>query len=270
MKKVTKDIDSILSLEEKRLLLKELGQEDLLDVFKKDYKPKYTPPVRKRSPLDQQVSFSVSETEKQILSNELFEIKKVGPGVSISAYVRNQIIADIDIKSWGDKALRELNKLSSPEFNKKTINERKRKLMQLLEDAEDDEDLITYERELAKINKAESKLKKKTFKRKYRLAGRITFSEAQIIRWRAARLNLTIADYLRYLTFGYEPGSEADLNLSLDDRRRFYISILDVKRNGWGEPPNLNQCPNCLRYMKEVKELKAQLQRYRTYLDEVK
>lgn len=266
MKKINKDIDSILSLEEKKRLLREIGQEDLLDIFKNDYKVKYTPATNKKSPLDQQVSFSVSEEEKEKLANELFQIRKVGPGISISAFVRNQVITDIDIKDWSDKALNELNKLNSKDYDKDELKKRKLKYMQLLEDADDDEDYITFKREINKIKEREAHIKKQTFKRKYRLAGRITFNEAQVIRWRAARLNLSIADYLRYLMFNYEPGSEADLNLSLDDRRRFYISILEVKRNGWGEPPELNQCPNCTRYMKEVKLLKEQIDRYKKYL----
>ena len=41
------------------------------------------------------------------------------------------------------------------------------------------------------------------------------------------------------------------------------VSILDVYRNGWGEPPTVNECPNCARYIKDIKALKEQLARYK-------
>ena len=34
-------------------------------------------------------------------------------------------------------------------------------------------------------------------------------------------------------------------------------------RNGWGEPPTVNECPNCARYIKDIKALKEQLARYK-------
>lgn len=267
MKNVNKDIDDILSLEDKKRLLKEIGQEDLLEMFKQDYKVKYTPPVSKKSPLDQQVAFSVSDSEKMKLSKELLEIKKHGPAISISAFVRNQVTSDIDIKGWAGKALKELKKLNSSQYDKSVIEKQRGTLIKLIDNAEEDSELEEYENNLEQLNKRLELLKKQSFKRKYRLAGRITFNEAQILRWRAARLNLNIADYLRYTMFNYEPGSEADLNLSLEDRKRFYISILDVSRNGWGEPQGLEDTPEVIRLRKEIQVLKEQIERYKRYAE---
>lgn len=266
MKKIDKDIDDILSLDDKRKLLKEIGQEDLLDMFKDDYKVKYKPAVQKSSPLDQQVSFSVSKEEKEILSNNLFEIRKVGPGISISAYVRNQVVADIDLKEWANIAYKELKEVNSSDYDKKILTKKKLKLLQKLEDAKDKEDVYVISKELNETKDKIEKTKRKSFKRKYRLTGRLTFEEAQTVRWRAARLNLSIADYLRYQMFNYSPGTEADLGLTLVDRKRFYISILDVYRNGWGEPEKQEECPNCKRYLKEITELRNEIKRYRQYL----
>lgn len=268
MKKIDKDVNNILSLDDKRQLLRELGQEDLLDVFKQGYKPKYTPAVQKKSPLDQQLAFSASKEEKNALSKELLEIRKIGPGISISAFVRNQVTSEIDMKDWAEKAYAELKKINSPEYSKEEINKRKTQLMLEMEESED-KDTLETQLELNKILEKEKRLKRQRFKRKYRLSTRVTFKEAQTIRWRAARLNLTIADYLRYLMFSYYPGHESDLGLSLKDRKRFYISVLDVYKNGWNEPDRDNEsCPNCKRYLDEIRKLKDQIERYRTYVQE--
>lgn len=265
MKKIDKDLDNILSLEEKKRLLKDIGQEDLLEIFKDNYKVKYTPPVNKKSPLDQQVALSISKEEREQLSQELFLTRREGTNISISAYVRHQVTSHIDLKDWSERALNELNRLNSKGFDKNFITKQKGTLVKLLDEAQDDEEYTQYEKDLAELNSRLDYMKKKSFKRKYRLSGRVTFREAQSIRWKAARLNLSIADFLRYVMFGYKPGGEADLNLSFEDRKRFYISILDVYRNGWGEPENTSDCPDCIRYQKEIEILKEQLNRYKKY-----
>lgn len=266
MKSVTKDIDDILSLEDKRKLLKEIGQEDLLDMFKDDYKVKYKPAVQKSTPLDQQVSFSISKEEKEKLSQNLFEIRKVGPGISISAYVRNQVVSDIDMKEWASIAYKELKRLNTDDYDKKELDKRKLKLLKELEDANDKEDVYVINKKLNSVKDRISELKRQSFKRKYKLTGRLTFDEAQTVRWRAARLNISIADYLRYQMFDYMPGTDADLGMTFVDRKRFYISILDVYRNGWGEPEKKEECPNCQRYLKEITDLRNEIKRYRQYL----
>lgn len=260
------DVESILTLEDKRNILKEMDQEDLLEIFKKGYEPKYIPAVPKAAPLDQQVSFSVSKSERDFLKKEMLEIKKLGPGISISAYVRNKVVSEIDLKGWAEQSYKELKKLNNPENSRAYLEKEVRNHMKLVEDAETDEDYIIYQKELEDIEKQLKLLKKQSFKRRYRLSGRVTFDEVEDIKWRAARLNLTLADYLRYLTFNYHPGSDADLNLSLESRKRFYVSVLDVYKNGWGNPPKKEQCPNCAKYQKKIKELEKEIEKYKKYL----
>lgn len=269
MKKIDKDMEDILSLDDKRELLKELGHESLIDeLFMKGYKATYKPAVNKQNPLDQQVSFSISEEEKSLISDDLADIRKVGPRISISAYIRNKIVTDIDLKDWADRAEAQLKMLEQPEFDVDYLNKQRRHLLLEMEEVEYDSELKMLNKQMKELNESMELLKKQSFKRKYRVSGRITFNEAQIIRWRAARLNLTIADYLRYLVYDYVPGGMADLNLSLQDRKRFYISILDVYKNGWGQPEELDQCPNCVRYMNEIQKLKAQIERYKVFIKE--
>lgn len=266
MNTVKTDVESILTLDDKKDILKQIDQEDLLEIFKKGYEPKYIPATPKQAPLDQQISFSVSKNERDFLKKEMLDIKKLGPGISISSYVRNKVISEIDLKDWAEKSYNELKRLNSPENSKSYLNKQLKKHMKLVEDAETDEDYIIYQQELSEIEKQLESLKKQSFKRKYRLSGRVTFDEVEDVKWRAARLNLTLADYLRYLTFNYYPGSEADLNLSLESRKRFYISVLDVYKNGWGKPKKKEQCPNCAKYVSKINELEKEIEKYKKYL----
>lgn len=269
MKKIDIDMENILSLDDKRELLRDLGHENLIDeLFTKGYKATYKPAINKQNPLDQQVSFSISDDEKSFMSKDLADIRKVGPRISISAYIRNKITTDIDLKDWANRAEEQLKMLKEPEFNTEYLNRQRRNLLLEMEEAEYDSELRMLNKQMKDLNEKIELLKKQSFKRKFRVSGRITFNEAQIIRWRAARLNLTIADYLRYLVYNYVPGGMADLNLSLQDRQRFYISILDVYKNGWGQPEELDQCPNCIRYMNEIQKLKNQIERYKAYIKE--
>lgn len=265
MAPIEKDIDSILTLEEKKKLLKEIGQEDLLNLFKKNYKPPQFTSIspQKKAPLDQQINFAISKKEKDMLSQELFEIRKIGPGISISSYVRHKAISDIDFEEWSEQALEMLKKLNTPLYDEKEVKKQHRMFMKLVEESDDEDDLFLYRKELEKCENALSALKRQPFKRAYRVSGRVTFQEAQMIRWRAARLSLAVSDYMRYVMFGYKPGDKADLNMSLASRKRFYVSVLDVYRNGWGEPPIQGNCPNCMRYVEEIKTLQKQIKRYR-------
>ena len=100
--------------------------------------------------------------------------------------------------------------------------------------------------------------------RKYRLTGRVTTNEVNTIRWRAARLSLTVSDYMRFLLFDYMPFSGEDGHLSTDSRKKFYISIIDVARNGWGEPPQVEDCHDCARYKEEISKLNEVIRNLRS------
>ena len=265
MKKIDKDIDNILSLQSKQQILKELQQEDLLELFKTKYvKSIYTPPKLRKTPLDQHIAIAINKEEKELLKSTLLEIKKAGPGISISSYIRNQSVLPIDLEVWKDRALEGLQKLATDDYNKDALMKKRRQYIKMIDHADDDaeEDLFFYRKKLQEVDNRLAEVTKKSSKRTFKLNGRVTFQEASDIRWKAARLSLSVADYLRFLIFGYEPFSIADNHLSVDSRKRFYISILDIHNTGWGQPPQQETCPNCLRYMKEVQILKEQLARF--------
>lgn len=268
MRKVTKEIES--TLEGKIKLLKELNQEDLLNLFTEREKKRVAAAekiAKPRVPLDQQISFGISAEEKEWIAKELYQIRRVGPGISISSFVRNQVSADIDIEEWAGKALKALRLVTSKEYDPKYCREQQRIYMKLYDDAEDTEDEFFYRKELDRISEQIKKLTRKTGYKRFRLSGRITYKESQIIRWRAHRLNLTVSDYVRYLVFGYSPGEDVDLALSLDNRKRFYISVLDVQKNGWKQPPAIDDCQNCQRYLREIRALREQIKRYQSFVD---
>lgn len=271
MKKITSDIDNIVTLAQKEKLLEDLGYKELIDLFVNDYKPPISRPARhKKTPLDQQLSVSISEEERKKLEDTLLEIKSVGPRISISAYIRNQALQEIDIEEWADQALKGLKELSGNDYNPTYLKTKKVEYMRYMERLgnETEEDLETQKVYAKKIEEIDERLDdiKRTFaKRKYRLTGRVTFNEATEIKWRAARLGIFLADYLRFLVFGYLPNTGEENHMTIEQRKRFYISILDIQRNGWGRPPEIEYCPNCARYQEEAKALRKQLELYQKF-----
>lgn len=266
MQKINRQDDSeLLSYDARKKILKNLGQQELLKIFD-DYKPSYKPIERKLSPLDQQISLGISKDEKEIIAREIKEIKKTGEGSTISAFVRSRAIGDIDLAEWRERAEVGLKELNSVKWDKKAIEDNIRKLHSQFDELEDDD----TESEIVvnkKVNRYESmleELSRPTTRRSSRMSGRVTFNEANLIRWRAGRLTITVADYMRYMIFGYLPFTENDRHLSIVARRRFYVAILDVSNNGWGNPPTVQECPNCARYAHENKVLREKLERLRS------
>lgn len=266
MRRIKQDVTDVLSLEEKTKLLKEINKEGLLDLFKNSKNTQFKPVEAKKVSLDQQVSLSLSQTEKDYIGRELQSIRQIGRGISVSSFVRNRSITPIDIEEWAERATEGLNLLTSPEYNEQHLVKKKKQFMKLLEEVEEDdkEQEFYYNKQLQEINNRLEEIKKIPPQRRFRLSGRVTFNEANSIKWRAARLSLTVADYLRFVIFGYTPFSDADKHMSLDSRKRFYISILDVRKNGWGEPPQVNECPNCARLQHDIGILREQLARYKS------
>lgn len=263
MKRIDKDIEDILSIDEKTAILKELHQEDLIDLFKNKYQPKYTPIAPKKAALDQQISIAIAQDEKDYIGKELLEIRKAGPKTSISSFIRNRAVSQVDIADWYERALVGLKTLTSASYDPEKLNKQKSLYLKMLEDIDPDnkEDNFLYNKKLDEIDERLDEIARIKPKRVYRLTGRVTFNEANIIRWRAARLNITIADYMRFQIFGYKPFTAADQHLTVDTRKRLYISIIDVYNNGWGDPPKINECPNCARYIHDIEVLKKQLER---------
>jgi hypothetical protein len=272
MKAITRDVDNILSIKEKEKILEEIHQKDLIDLFKKGFKPQYKRVESKKTILDQQISIAIDTDEKNMIALELNEIRKVANKTSLASFIRSRSLATFDIAEWYQQAIEGLEELSSESWNPKNLqNERKRfiKLLDDLEDSEDDsrdEDMLYYKTQLDECEQKLNSLKKQNRKRGYRVSTRVTYEEANTIRWRAARLSITVPDYMRYVIFGYLPFTDADYNLSLEARKRFYVSIIDVYKNGWGEIPEVNECPNCVRYKHEIEVLRDKVSRYEMLL----
>ena len=272
MKAITRDVDNILSIKEKEKILEEIHQKDLIDLFKKGFKPQYKRVESKKTILDQQISIAIDTDEKNMIALELNEIRKVANKTSLASFIRSRSLATFDIAEWYQQALEGLEELSSDSWNPKTLqNERKQyiKLLDDLEDSEDDsrdEDMLFYKTRLDETEQKINSLKKQNRKRGYRVSTRVTYEEANTIRWRAARLSITVPDYMRYVIFGYLPFTDADYNLSLEARKRFYVSIIDVYKNGWGEIPEVNECPNCASYKHEIEVLRDKVARYELLL----
>ena len=272
MKAITRDVDNILSIKEKEKILEEIHQKDLIDLFKKGFKPQYKRVESKKTILDQQISIAIDTDEKNMIALELNEIRKVANKTSLASFIRSRSLATFDIAEWYQQALEGLEELSSDSWNPKTLqNERKQyiKLLDDLEDSEDDsrdEDMLFYKTRLDETEQKINSLKKQNRKRGYRVSTRVTYEETNTIRWRAARLSITVPDYMRYVIFGYLPFTDADYNLSLEARKRFYVSIIDVYKNGWGEIPEVNECPNCARYKHEIEVLRDKVARYELLL----
>ncbi len=266
MPAITKD--SVLDLEAKRALLKKIEQDDLLDLFKKKTKEStFTPTKLKKSALDQSVAVTITEKEKNFLSKEIIEIKRTGGRATLSSVMRNRALIDVDINNWKERALKGLKELNGPNWTRSTIKKNRDKLQEKLDNIplDDDESRNLLYAQIKESNRKLLQLEKPNIKRAYRVKGRVTFNESNIIRWRAARLNLTVADYLRFTIFEYRPFTEDDKTLSVDARKRFYVSILDVAANGWGTPPNIQECPECERYIAEIKELKEKIKRLQRF-----
>ena len=219
MKAITRDVDNILSIKEKEKILEEIHQKDLIDLFKKGFKPQYKRVESKKTILDQQISIAIDTDEKNMIALELNEIRKVANKTSLASFIRSRSLATFDIAEWYQQALEGLEELSSDSWNPKTLhNERKNyiKLLDDLEDSEDDnrdEDMLYYKTKLDETEQKINSLKKQNRKRGYRVSTRVTYEEANTIRWRAARLSITVPDYMRYVIFGYLPFTDADYNL---------------------------------------------------------
>ena len=67
------------------------------------------------------------------------------------------------------------------------------------------------------------------------------------------------------MIFGLEPNSTADAHMSLDAKRRFYVSIIEVANNGWGNPPAIYECSQCVNYMDEIRKLRAENEQLRQF-----
>lgn len=262
MEKIKKEDHDLLSYDARKEILKDLGQKELLKIFD-NYKPNYKPIKQKKSPLDQQISLGISKEERKKIASEMKKIKNTGERVTISSLVRSRAIGDVDIADWREKAENGLKELNSLKWDKTQIEKNLRQLYGQYDEMEDDDEetAMVLNKQIKDLEDMKNELDRPTMRRSSRMSGRVTFNEANLIRWRAGRLTITVADYMRYLIFGYLPFSEDDRHLSVKARRRFYIAVIDVAENGWGDPPAIEECPNCARYAHENQELRKKLER---------
>lgn len=265
LKTITQEDIDALKLENKRNILAGIGQQNLINLFQNQ--PKFKPVEPKKLALDQQVAITLSENEKERLINDRDKIQELGKLPSISSYIRKKIVLPLDIEEWRGLAEQGLKDLNNSDTESKSLSKQKLKLINaidLLDDItnvdKDTQEVEKLKQELQQVEERLSLLKStKQEKRIYKLTGNITFNEANFVRWRAARLSIPVADFIRFTLFDYQPTID-DNHMSVDARKRFYVSILDVCDNGWGKPPVVNECPNCARYLADIKRLQQQIE----------
>lgn len=265
MKVITQEDIDALKLENKQNILVSLGQENLMKLFQNQ--PKFKPIEPKKIALDQQIAITLSENEKQKLIQDRERIRELGKLPSISSYIRKKILLQLDIGQWRELAEQGLKNLDNSDTESKTLQKQKIRLINSIDQLDDivksdidTEEIDRLKKELEEIENRLLLLKStKQEKRIYRLSGNITFNEANFVRWRAARLSLSLADYIRFVLFDYQPTIN-DNHMSVESRKRFYVSILEVAQNGWGNPPVVNECPNCARYLDDIKKLQEQIE----------
>lgn len=260
-----KQLDELLSLEQKKKVLKQLGNNDLIKLFSTT-KTTYKPIIKKASPLDQQVAIGITQEEKDALIRDVKLIKEEGHNCSVSMLVRSRSLGEIDLQRWKENALLGLKELRGDTWDKRSIKRKILKYMKLAEKTNVASEKKIYNKCIADYKKQLELIERPIQRKGFRLSGRVTLNEANHIRWRAARLHITVADYMRMLIFDHLPFTEADNHLSMESRIRFYISIIDVANNGWGKPPTVNECDNCNRYIRDLQKAQEEINRLKKEL----
>lgn len=256
-----------LTVDDKLEVLKRLGREDLIDLFK-EWKPKSSPAKKRGAPLDQRVTITITNAERAFLDTELVNIKRASPGskeASLSGIVRSRAITPVDVHGWKEIAEKELAELEYVESHKKVLAKEIIALEVDSENAEDDEEEALYQNKIYGIRKRLDKLKTNRVARPKRLTGRMTRQEAERIKWYSQRLCISASDYMRMLIFNLQPGSSGDSHMTVEAKKRFYISIIDVALNGWGESPAMYSCTQCDNYLEQIQSLQAEVKQLRVF-----
>jgi hypothetical protein len=254
-----------MTVKDKLEVLEELGRKDLVELFK-DWKPRTSNRKKRGAPLDQRISITVTTSERIALDEELKSVKAAGEKITMSQFIRNRALGSVDINGWRAIAADAFTELEDTAKNQVDIRKRKRVLAGLIEEEDDSEQIALLEQEIGSIDKKLEKIVAQNEKRNNRLSGRMSMAESETIKWRAQQLCVSSSDYLRMMIFGLEPDSSADSHMSLDAKRRFYISIMKVANEGWGEPPTIYQCSQCENYMDEIMRLRDEVAQLRTFV----
>jgi len=251
-------IEKPLSLEERLQFLADAGRTDLVEAFK-EWKPRVSKAKKRGAPLDQRVSITITGDERFSLDKEMATLKAEQSGISMSQLIRNRAMGSVDIQEWRQIAVKALQEIEEIASTSAQLRRRKSQLTIILDTEEDDEQSHSYEREIVTINRKLEKITAQNKKRTFRLAGRMSMNEAETVKWRASRLHLSASDFLRMMIFGHVPDSDSDSHMSLAAKRRFYIAIIDVADNGWGDVPQIYNCKQCENYIDEIRTLREQL-----------
>lgn len=252
------------SVDEKLSIIEEMGRPELIDIFK-GWAPRVSNRKKRGAPLDQRVSITVTTQERVALDQELKTVRESGEKISMSQFIRNRALGTVDINGWRERAESVLKEIEDTLSNQSSLRNEKLNILAMM-DQEDDEDVASvYSMQANEIDRRLNKLVAQNEKRNNRLSGRMSMAEAETIKWRAQRLCISSSDYLRIMIFALEPDSNSDSHMSLDAKRRFYISILDVARNGWGTPPSVYECSQCVNYMDEIRRLREENEQLRQF-----
>lgn len=251
-------IEKPLTLEERLKILADSGRTDLVDAFK-EWKPRVSKAKKRGAPLDQRVSITITGDERFSLDKEMNRLKAEKTAISMSQLIRNRAMGSVDIQEWRQIAVTALQEIEEISSTSAQLRKRKSQLTIVLDTEDDDEQAHSYEREIVAINHKLEKITAQNKKRTHRLAGRMSMAEAETVKWRAQRLHLSASDYLRMMIFGHVPDSDADSHMSLPAKRRFYLAIIDVADNGWGDVPKIYNCTQCENYMDEIRRLREQI-----------
>lgn len=247
-----------MSVENKLNILKNIGREDLVGIFK-NWKPRVSKARKKGAPLDQRVSITVTDNERNSLNSEIISLKSLGEKISMSQFIRNKALGNVDINEWRNIAEKEFALLQDIKKNEKDMKKKIMAYQLEIEDEDDDIEIANLEAKIANINKKLAKIAPQNQKRVNRLSGRMSMAESETVKWRAQRLTVSTSDFLRMMIFNLIPGDTADAHMSYEAKMRFYISIIDVAENGWGEAPRIYNCSQCENYMDEIYKLKERI-----------
>lgn len=247
-----------MSVENKLDILKGIGREDLVGIFK-DWKPRVSKAKKRGAPLDQRISITVTDGERNSLNDEIVAIKKVGEKISMSQYIRNKALGNVDINEWRKIAEEELAVIQNVKNNEKDLRKKIKSYYLEMEDEEDESEVGILQMKIKEISDKLNKILPVDQKRKNRLSGRMSMAEAETVKWRAQRLTVSTSDFLRMMIFNLIPGDTADAHMNFEAKMRFYISIIDVADRGWGEPPRIYNCSQCENYMDEIYKLKERI-----------